>query len=87
MVVRYQFFYKADNIERTHLQCCKHLLGVKIQTQNNSVYGKLRKRVPLTNHRLLSVIRCWFKVIQCDDAKYTKLTYNMMLNDLHNCTA
>ena len=49
---------KADNIERTHLQFCKHFLGVKIQTQNNFVYGKY--------------------------AKYTKLTYNMMLNDLQN---
>ena len=24
-------FSKADNIERTHLQFCKHLLGVKVQ--------------------------------------------------------
>ena len=55
--------------------------GVKIQTQNNFVYRELG-RVPLRNHRLVSVIRYWFKVIQCDDAKYTKLTYNMMLNDL-----
>ena len=30
-------FSKADNIERMHLQFCKHLLGVKIQTQNNFV--------------------------------------------------
>ena len=79
-------FSKADNIERTHLQFCKHLLGVKKQTQNNFVYGELG-RVPLRNHRLVSVIRYWFKVIQCDDAKYTKLTYNMMLNDLQNFPA
>ena len=26
-------FSKADSIERTHLQICKHLLGVKIQTK------------------------------------------------------
>ena len=26
-------------------------------------------------------------MIQCDDAKYTKLTYNMMLNDLQNFPA
>ena len=43
-------FSEADNIERTHLQFCKHLLGVRIQTQNNFVYGELR-RVPLRNHR------------------------------------
>ena len=45
-------FSKADNIERTHLQLCKQLLGVKIQTQNNFVYGELG-RVPLRNHRLV----------------------------------
>ena len=33
---------------------------------------------------LVSVFRYWFKVIQYDNAKYIKLTYNMMLNDLHN---
>ena len=79
-------FSKADNIECTHLQFCKHLLGVKIQTQNNFVYKELG-RVPLRNHWLVSVIRYWFKVIQCDDSKYTKLTYNMMLNDLQNFPA
>ena len=77
---------KADNIERTHFQFCKHLVGVKIQTQNNFVYGELG-RVPLRNHMLVSVIRYWFKVIQCDDAKYTKLTNNMMLNNLLNFPA
>ena len=34
-------FSKADNIERMHMKFCKHLLGIKIQTQNNSVYGEL----------------------------------------------
>ena len=56
-------FSKADNIERTHLQFCKHLLGVKVQTQNNFVYGELG-RVPLRNHSLVPVIRYWFAVIQ-----------------------
>ena len=41
----------------------------------------------MRNHRLVSDIRYWFKVIQCDDAKYTKLTYKMMLNDLQNFPA
>ena len=70
-------FSKADNIERTHLQFCKHLLGVKIQTQTLLFMENLEE-----SHGLVSVIRYWFKVIQCDDAKYTKLTYNIMLNDL-----
>ena len=56
---------KADNNERTLLQFCKHLLRVKMQTQNNFVYGELGK-VTLRNHRLVSVI-------QCDDAKILSL--------------
>ena len=83
MVVRYQGFPKLITL---NARTCKHLLGVKIQTKNSFVYGELG-RVPLRNHRLVSVIRYWFKVIQCDDAKYTKLTYNMMLNDLQNFPA
>ena len=47
---------KANNIERTHLQFCKDLHGVKIQTQNNFVYGELG-RARLRNHKLVSVIR------------------------------
>ena len=42
---------KADPLERTHLQFCKRLLGVTIQTQNNFICGELG-RVPLRNHRL-----------------------------------
>ena len=64
-----------------HLQFCKHLLGV--QTQINFIYGELG-RLPVRNHRLFNIIRYWFKIIQCDDTKYIKLTYNMMLNDLQN---
>ena len=72
-------FSKADVIERVHLQFCKHLLGVKIQTQNNFICGELG-RVPVRNHRLVSAIRYWFKIVH-DDVKYIKLVYNMMLED------
>ena len=62
-------FSKADNIERIHLQFCKHLLVVKIQTQNNFIYEKLG-RVPVRNYRLIAAIRFWFKILQCDGTKY-----------------
>ena len=74
-------FSKADAIERIHLQFCKHLFGAKIQKQNNFIYGELG-RVPVRNHRLVSAIRYWFKIVQSDDVKYIKLVYNMMLEDL-----
>ena len=76
-------FSKAENIEPTHLQLCKHLLGVKIQTQNNFIYGELR-RVPVRNYRLIAAIRYWFKILQCDGTKYIKLVYNVMIEDLQN---
>lgn len=63
-------FSKADAIERIHLQLCKHL-GVKIQMQNNFIYGELG-RVPVRNYRLVAAIRYWFKILQCDDVKYIK---------------
>ena len=65
-------FSKADAIECIHLQFCKHLLGAKIQTQSNFIYGELG-RVPVRNHRLVSAIRYWFKIVQSDDVKYIKL--------------
>lgn len=74
-------FSKADVIERTHLQFCKHLLGVKLQTQNNFIYGELG-RVPIRNHRLVAIIRYWFKILHCENTKYIKLVYNMMIDDL-----
>ena len=53
-------FSKADSVERIQLQYCKHLLGVKIQTQNNVIYGEL-ERVPVKIYRLIAAIRFWFK--------------------------
>ena len=41
MAVRFQAFFKADSVERIQLQYCEHLLGVKLQTQNNFIYGEL----------------------------------------------
>ena len=73
--------FHADTIERTHLQFCKHLLGVKIQTQNNFIHGELG-RVPLRNYLIMPIIRFWFQIVQSENTKYIKLTYNMMLDDL-----
>ena len=76
-------FSKADSVERIQLQYCKHLLGVKIQTQNNFIYGELG-RVPVRIYRLIAVIRFWFKSLHSDDMKYIKVVYNMMIEDLQS---
>ena len=78
-------FSKADNIDRIHLQFCKHLLGVKIQTQNISIYGELG-RVPVRNYRLIAANRYWFKILECDGIICIILVYNMMIEDLQ-CSA
>jgi len=50
-------------LERVHLSFCKKLLGVKIQTQNNFVYGELG-RTALIVRRAVNVIRYWLKNTQ-----------------------
>ena len=76
-------FFKADSVERIQLQYCKHLLGVKLKTQNNFIYGELG-RVPVRIYRLIAAIRFWFKILHSDDMKYIKVVYNMMIEDLQS---
>ena len=49
-------FCKAVHIERIHLQFCKRLLGVKISTQNNCIYGELG-RTSCQIQRYLIIVR------------------------------
>ena len=74
-------FSNSNMIERVHLQFCKTLLGVKRTTQNDFVYGELG-RLDLKHYRLISIIKYWFKILACDNTKYIKNVYSMMLNDL-----
>ena len=74
-------FSKADVIERIHLRFCKQLLGVRVQTQNNFIYGELG-RMSLRNYRFLSIMRYWFKILNCDNTKIIKQIYNTMLEDM-----
>jgi len=67
-------------IERIHIRYCKQVLGVRLQTQNNFVYGELG-RVPLINKRIICVLKYWFKILQSDDVKYIKIVYDMLLHD------
>ena len=65
-------------IERIHMRYCKQVLGVRLQTQHNFVYGE---RVPLINKRIICVLKYWFKILQSDDVKYIKIVYDMLLHD------
>ena len=68
-------------IERVHLHFCKNLLGVKLQTQNNFIYGELG-RTPLKYKRLLGIIRYWLKIIRSENIKFVKGIYKTMLLDI-----
>jgi len=71
-------FSRADSLEKIHLHFLKNILGVKLSTQNNFVYGEFG-RVPLYVHNMTAIIRFWLKIIKTDDKKYTKLIYKSML--------
>ena len=75
-------FCRADKIEIVHMQFCKRLLGIKKCTQNNFVYGELG-RTSFQNSRYYMIIKYWLKIILCDENKYIKCIYNMMIQDMN----
>ena len=54
-------FSKADNVERVHRKFLKRLLGVKINTNNNAIYGELG-RYPLYINRYVRIIKYFLKL-------------------------
>ena len=73
-------FSKADSIERIHLKFCKRLLSVKQCTQNDFVYGELG-RCSFLSKRCFSIIKYWLKIIHCQNTKYVKIVYDMLVSD------
>lgn len=76
-------FCKADQIERTHLQFCKRLLGVKSSTQNNFIYGELG-RLDYQTQRYFIIIKYWLKVVNSEGHKFVNIIYNTMLQNINN---
>ena len=74
-------FFKANQIERAHLQFCKRLLGVKKCTQNNFIYGELG-RLSYQKQRYFIIIKYWLKIVNSEENKMIKHVYNQMLLDL-----
>lgn len=73
--------FQANTVERTHLQFCKKLLGVKKATQNDFVYGELGRTNFITK-RYFMIVKYWFKILFSPENKYIKMIYNLMLLDL-----
>ena len=74
-------FSKIIQQERIHMQFCKKFLGVKRITQNDLVYGDLG-RVTLQVYIFQSIVKYWFKILECENTKYIKFAYELMLSDL-----
>ena len=74
-------FCAANQIERIHTKFCKHLLGLKISTQNDFIYGELG-RINYYSRRLFCCIKYWLKVIKSDNRKYISITYKLLLSDM-----
>ena len=73
-------FHQGDAIERVHLQYCKKILGLKWNTVNNIVYCELGR----TNTRCIRykrIVNYWLKIMKCDDTRFTKIVYNVLLAD------
>ena len=64
-----------------HLKFLKQLLGVKQTTQNYFVYRELG-RYHLIVHRQYIIIKFWLKNLKGENRKFTKICYDMMLNDM-----
>ena len=60
----------ANKLENIHTHFLKEILGVKLQTQNNFVYGELG-RMPLKQQRIIPILKYWLKIIKSDEVKVT----------------
>ena len=56
---------------------------IKITTQNDFIYGELG-RSDMYSHRLTSIVKYWLKILKCADRKYTRVMYNVLLQDFEN---
>ena len=74
-------FIQGILVEIMHFKFCKQLLGVKQTTQNDFVYGELGK-YHLIVHRQYRIIKFWLKHLKGENRKFTKICYDMMLNDM-----
>ena len=60
----------------------KKLLSVKQCTLNEFVYGELG-RCSFQNKRFYAIIKYWLKIIHCQNTKYVKIVYDMLVNDFN----
>ncbi len=79
-------FTQANNIERVQLSFCKNMLGVKLCTQNDFIYGEIG-RTKLIVKRHFNILKYWLKLCNSSNLKYNKLVYECLVNDTHRYPA
>ena len=79
-------FHPAPSIERVHLRFCKRILGIRICTQNDFVYGELG-RMPLQKIRLINIIKYWLKIVHGLKCQYVTVCYQLGLQNLNERNA
>ena len=45
------------------------------------MYGELG-RMPLQLYRYYRIVKFWIKILHCEEAKYIRIVYNTMYNDM-----
>ena len=75
-------FSKSKETERVHLNFCKRLLNVRLNTCTAGVYGELG-RYPLYVFRYVRIIKYWCKVLNTDNIIIQKV-YEQGLRDFEN---
>ena len=73
----------STKLEGIHIHFCKHILGVRGQTQNNFVYVELG-RTSLKSRRVVNVIRYWLTFVQLDNTMCVKKMYSLMYRNIDN---
>lgn len=71
-------FDNVSIVEAVHLAACKRFLGVKTSTPNSVVYGECG-RYPLYISMYKRIIKYWIRILNLQDSRYVKLSYNMLL--------
>ena len=76
-------FHEAPHVERLHMKFCKWTLCVKTSTPNAIVRCELG-RTDLQTKRYVKIIKYWMKILECDNARYIKTVYDVLVSDVEN---
>jgi hypothetical protein len=74
--------HAGPDIEKVHLDFCKHLLGVKKTTPNSMVYHELGRH-QLSNMRWLKIFKYWTKVLRTQN-DLLNACYQQMYSECEN---